>query len=196
MEGCHGMKIFFSCQKPAFHSFYIFIPPMFTNNYCSVVFSFGVCWELISSSIMHVNAFMDREPVWASLYDLVMGDSKQCFHFHEKFVGLMNFKNHKMEFMLASNAYCGKALNVYVYLFRCCYWADEARLYGQNLRNWTCDCVGSGAARSLASIIHDNILSTALSVNIFQTPEVFEFQPQSLVFDAVLIKGQTTPPIS
>lgn len=101
MEGCHCTKIFFSCQKPAFHSFYIFIPPMFTNNYCSVVFSFSVCWELISSSIMHVNAFMDWELVRAPLYVLVMGDSKQCFHLHEKFVGLLNFKNHKMEFMSA-----------------------------------------------------------------------------------------------
>lgn len=85
---------------------------------------------------MHVNAFMDWEPAWASLYDLVMGDRKQCFHLHEKFVGLMNFKSHQMEFMLASNAHRGKALNVYVYLFRCCYQADEARLYVILAKTW------------------------------------------------------------
>lgn len=85
---------------------------------------------------MHVNAFMDWELAWASLYDLVMCESKQCFHLHEKFVGLMNFKNHKMEIMLASSAYCGKALNVYVHLFRRCYWADEARLYVIWAKTW------------------------------------------------------------
>lgn len=84
---------------------------------------------------MHVNAFMDWELVWASSYDLVMGDSKQRFHLHEKFVGLMNFKNHKMEFVLASSAYCGKASNVYVCLFRC-YWADEARRYVILAKTW------------------------------------------------------------